>query len=136
MTRVVHFEIHAADTERCAKFYSTMFGWTINEWVIPDVKVPDENRYWIVSTGDRNTPGIDGGMVIRRGAPPTNGQPVNAYVCTIEVTSLDDSLKELTAAGGTLAVPRMPIQGMGWLAYAKDTEGNLFGMMQYDKAAA
>jgi len=26
----------------------------------------------------------------------------------------------------------MPIPGVGWLAYAKDTEGNTFGMMQPD----
>jgi predicted enzyme related to lactoylglutathione lyase len=25
---------------------------------------------------------------------------------------------------------------MGWLAYCKDTEGNLFGMMQMDPKAA
>jgi predicted enzyme related to lactoylglutathione lyase len=30
----------------------------------------------------------------------------------------------------------MPIPGMGWLAYVKDTEGNIFGMMQSDPAAA
>jgi hypothetical protein len=29
----------------------------------------------------------------------------------------------------------MPIPGVGWLAYAKDTEGNIFGMMQRDPAA-
>jgi predicted enzyme related to lactoylglutathione lyase len=28
----------------------------------------------------------------------------------------------------------MPIPGVGWLAYAKDTEGNLFGLMQPDPA--
>jgi len=30
----------------------------------------------------------------------------------------------------------MPIPTMGWLAYCKDTEGNLFGMMQMDSKAA
>jgi predicted enzyme related to lactoylglutathione lyase len=29
----------------------------------------------------------------------------------------------------------MPIPGMGWLAYCKDTEGNIFGMMQNDPNA-
>jgi predicted enzyme related to lactoylglutathione lyase len=29
----------------------------------------------------------------------------------------------------------MPIPGIGWLAYAKDTEGNIFGMMQNDPGA-
>ena len=41
----------------------------------------------------------------------------------------------LPARGGTIALPKMPIPGIGWLAYAKDTEGNLFGLMQADPAA-
>ena len=27
MNRVVHFEIHAADPERAARFYGEVFGW-------------------------------------------------------------------------------------------------------------
>ena len=37
--------------------------------------------------------------------------------------------------GGKVAVPRMPIPGMGWLAYCIDTEGHVFGMMQPDTSA-
>jgi predicted enzyme related to lactoylglutathione lyase len=37
--------------------------------------------------------------------------------------------------GGTVALPKMPVPGVGWLAYAKDTEGNIFGMMQSDPGA-
>jgi predicted enzyme related to lactoylglutathione lyase len=29
----------------------------------------------------------------------------------------------------------MPIPGVGWLVYCKDTEGNIFGMMQADANA-
>jgi predicted enzyme related to lactoylglutathione lyase len=29
----------------------------------------------------------------------------------------------------------MPIPGVGWLAYGKDTEGNIFGIMQSDAGA-
>jgi hypothetical protein len=29
----------------------------------------------------------------------------------------------------------MAVAGVGWLAYCKDTEGNLFGMMQADAGA-
>jgi predicted enzyme related to lactoylglutathione lyase len=45
-------------------------------------------------------------------------------------------LVKAVAAGGVVAVPKMPIPTMGWLAYCKDTEGNLFGMMQMDANAA
>ena len=30
----------------------------------------------------------------------------------------------------------MAVPGVGWLAYAKDTEGNIFGLMQADPSAA
>jgi hypothetical protein len=136
MNRVVHFEIHAADPERAAAFYRQVFGWTINEWTIPGMEIPQENRYWMAVTGAAPEPGIDGGILVRRGAPPTDGQPVNAYICTIGVASVDDSVTKALAAGGTLALPKMPINGVGWLAYCKDTEGNLFGVMQDDPQAA
>ena len=135
MNRVVHFEIHAADPARAAEFYRAVFGWTINEWVVPGVTLPDANRYWLVGTGESTERGIDGGMVIRRGAPPQAGQAVNAYVCTIGVESLDMSVAAALAAGATMALPKMPIKGVGWLAYCHDTEGNLFGMMQNDPTA-
>ena len=136
MNRPIHFEMHASDTARAAEFYRVVFGWTINEWVVPGAKIPDENRYWMVVTGAAGEPGIDGGMVIRRGAPPTDGQAVNSFVCTIGVASVDDAVAAVLAAGGTLAVPKMPIKGIGWLAYCRDTEGNLFGVMANDPQAA
>ena len=61
---------------------------------------------------------------------------VNAFVCTIDVTDLDAMVARLVEAGGTVALPRMPIPTVGWLAYGKDTEGNIFGMMQMDPKAA
>ena len=39
-------------------------------------------------------------------------------------------------AGGSIAVPKMAVPGIGWLAYVKDTEGNILGVMQADSAAA
>ncbi len=136
MSRVIHFEIHAADPERAAQFYRTVFGWEIHEWVVPGVEVPPENRYWLANTGPAGEPGINGGILFRRGPAPADGQAVNAYVCTLGVASLDESMAQALAAGASLALPKMAIRGVGWLAYCKDTEGNLFGMMQNDPQAA
>ncbi len=135
MNRVVHFEIQATDPERAAQFYRDVFGWDVNEWVIPGVEAPNENRYWLVTTGPQEERGINGGLLFRRGAAPTDGQAVNAYVCTIGVSSVDAFVSKAIAAGGTVALPKMPIKGVGWLAYCKDTDGNIFGMMQDDKTA-
>ncbi len=126
MPRVVHFEIHAANPERAIKFYQTLFDWNFQKWEGP---MP----YWLVITGPDGTPGINGGVVQRQGE--IDGQAVIAYVCTVDVASLDDTLARATANGATIAVPKMAVPGVGWLAYCKDTEGNIFGMMQSDENA-
>ena len=59
-----------------------------------------------------------------------------AYVCTVDTPSLDEHLKKAQAGGAIVVVPKMPIPGIGWLAYCKDPEGNIFGMMQADTSAA
>ena len=126
MPRVVHFEIHADDPQRAANFYRNVFGWQINKWEGPE-------DYWLVTTGADNEPGINGAILKRRG--PINGDAVIAYVCTIDVPAIDEAIEKATSHGGTVALPKMPVPGVGWLAYFKDSEGNIFGMMQADAAA-
>ena len=129
MPRVIHFEIHAENPERARKFYGVLFGWEFTPFGGP-------MDYWIVKTGSEGQPGIDGGLMKRMGGGPADGQAVNAYVCTTDVDHLDASLEKAVSLGGTVAAPKMPIPSIGWLAYAKDTEGNIFGMMQADPNAA
>jgi predicted enzyme related to lactoylglutathione lyase len=128
MPRVSHFEIHADNLERTSKFYSDLLGWTFTRWDGPV-------EYWRITTGPDSEPGINGGMVKRMGPPPADMQPVSAYVCTVIVPDLDARIEKGQATGGTIALPKMPVPGVGWLAYLKDTEGNIFGMMQPDPGA-
>jgi uncharacterized protein len=67
---------------------------------------------------------------------PINGDAVIAYVCTVDVPSVDDAIAKITSHGGTIALPKMPVPGIGWLVYAKDTEGNIFGALQSDRSAS
>jgi predicted enzyme related to lactoylglutathione lyase len=127
MPRVVHFEIHADDPERAIRFYRDLFGWEFTKW---DGPMP----YWLIMTGPDSEPGINGGLLKRQCA--IDGQAVIAYVCTVSVASIDDAIAKAQKAGGTPAVPKMPIPTVGWLAYFKDTEGNIFGMMQSDPSAS
>jgi uncharacterized protein len=127
MSRVMHFEIHAENPERAIGFYKAVFGWEFTLW---DGGPMD---YWMIKTGEDGTPGINGGMLRRHGV--IDGTAVTAYVCTIGVSNLDESVEKASQGGGIIALPKMPIPGMGWLAYVKDTEGNVFGMMQPDPDA-
>jgi uncharacterized protein len=126
MPRVVHFEIHAGDPDRAVKFYETLFGWNFQKWEGP-------MEYWMVITGPDDQPGINGGLMRRQGE--IDGQAVIAYVCTVDVPDVDASVQTALANGGQVALPKMAIPGVGWLAYCKDTEGNIFGMMQNDPNA-
>jgi uncharacterized protein len=128
MPRVVHFEIHAENPERAIAFYQGVFGWQFQKWAGP-------MDYWVIVTGSDEEKGINGGMVRRMGPGPVDMQAVNAYVCTVQVPAIDEYIAKAGSAGGTAALPKMPIPGVGWLAYFKDTEGNIFGIMQPDPAA-
>lgn len=114
-SRVYHFEIPMDDPDRAVTFYSKMFGWKIQKWDGP-------NEYWLVDTGEEG-PGINGGMIRRDG-------PFTTVINTVGVDDLDVALKRLQNCGGTIVADKMTIPGVGYLAYAKDTEGNVFGMMQ------
>ncbi|MBL8514633.1 MAG: VOC family protein, partial [Betaproteobacteria bacterium] len=121
MGRVVHFEIQASNPEALIPFYEKLFGWQFMKWEGP---MP----YWLIKTGEPDAPGIDGGLLPRQGPIPADGASVNCYVCTVDVANLDNSLANIPA-GGAMCVPKMAIPGVGWLAYAKDPDGNIFGMM-------
>lgn len=53
----------------------------------------------------------------------------------MSVMTFDESLAKVQAAGGKVMRPRMPVPGVGWMAYRVDTEGNPFWLMQDDPQA-
>lgn len=128
MGRVIHFEIYAADPHRAKEFYTNVFGWKIEPWG------PPEQEYWHITTGETG-PGIDGGLWKRRHAEPPTDAGVNAYTCTISIENIDETLEKIKASDGTVAIEKQQIPHVGWLAYCKDTEGNMFGIVQSESPA-
>ena len=129
MPRPVHFEIHADDPQRAIAFYQNVLGWSFKKFE------GGPKPYWLVTTGAEGTPGINGGLHPRIGPKPVEGQAVIAWVCTVGVDNVDTYITNATKAGASLCVPKMPIPGVGWLAYVTDTEGNIFGLLQTDTNA-
>jgi hypothetical protein len=121
MPRPIHFEIPAADPQKAIAFYEKVFGWKFTQW-------NSAHPYWVISTGDKSQPGIDGGLMLRH-------DPAQPCVNTIQVESVDETVKVVEAAGGQCVVPKMPIPTVGWLAYCKDVDGHIFGIMQPDAEA-
>jgi predicted enzyme related to lactoylglutathione lyase len=110
----------AENPERAAEFYSQVFGWQISKWDGPE-------EYWLLTTGSGEEQGIDGGIARSKGEALT--------VNTISVSSVDEFVARITQHGGQVALPKMPVPGVGYLAYCKDTEGVLFGIMETDPSA-
>jgi predicted enzyme related to lactoylglutathione lyase len=126
MYRVIHFEIGVNDPDRAVKFYKGLFGWEFKLWEWWDMK------YWMIMTGDSQTPGIDGGLFKRDSEEGTDGKCMLAYQCVIEVPDVSAYEGKIRNAGGAVIMPKMAIPGMGWYSRCRDTEGNYFALMQND----
>lgn len=125
MNKVVHFEIPAEDLARARSFYGSLFGWELQQ-----MDMDDGTSYTIVRTvpvDDQQMPtepgAINGGMVQRTAETPSP-------VLTVDVESVDDTLKQVEANGGSVVRPRSEIPGMGAFAYFKDTEDNVVGLWE------
>ena len=123
MPKVVHFEIPADDVARAREFYGGVFGWQLQDMqemdytLVETVPVDQETRLPL-------EPGaINGGLMKRTAQTP-------APVVTVDVESIDISLKEIEAAGGSTVQERTEIPGMGAFAYFKDSEGNVVGLWE------
>ena len=128
MARIVHFEIQASQPQALMDFYTELLGWSFKKWEGAD--------YWLIETGPADQMGINGGLLPRPGgAPPAGGQPVNAFVCTVGVASVDEAVAKGTSLGATIAFPKSAVPGTGWLAYIRDPDGNLLGILQPDEDA-
>jgi predicted enzyme related to lactoylglutathione lyase len=116
MSRVVHFEVPTSDPSSSRKFYENVFGWQFKQWGGPV-------EYWLITTGEPGTPGIDGGL----------GGAANEFkgsVNTVDVANLDETLAKVLANGGKVVMPKEEIPGVGWLAYVQEPGGAFIGLMQ------
>ncbi|MET1072579.1 MAG: VOC family protein [Umezawaea sp.] len=126
MPRPVHFEIHASDPARAQAFYESTFGWKFEQY--------GDMPYWSIVTGDEGD-GINGGLTERRGPEPAIDGPINGASLVVAVDDIDAYIAAAERAGGTVALAKDTVPGVGQLAYYKDTEGNVFGMIQPEPRA-
>lgn len=110
---ITHIDIPADDIERATNFYSSVFGWSINE-------VPGYKGYpmW------RAPNGISGGGIAQRAGELTHPR---SYV---EVDSIGDALALVTDHGGSVVLVKTPISDTSWYAAVEDTEGNQIGLFE------
>jgi uncharacterized protein len=125
MEKVVHFEIPVDDQTRAKEFYASVFDWEMNDADMGGGVV--YTTAMTVATDESmqpKEPGAINGGIMRR-SPDTP-----APVITIQVDSIDESLRKIEAGGGRTVQPRTEIPNMGAFGYFKDSEGNTMGLWE------
>ena len=120
MPKVIHFEIPAEDPKRAVTFYKEAFDWKFENYEGTD--------YWLAKTGEDKEPGINCAISEKEAFHLTT-------INTVNVSSFEKAVEKIRAAGGQILGPKMTVPNVGYMAYCKDTEGNMFGIMQMDPKA-
>ncbi|MEE4195424.1 MAG: VOC family protein [Anaerolineae bacterium] len=117
MARVTHFEIAVDDPQTSIDFYQNVFDWQVNKWEGPI-------EYWLIGTGESDTPGIDGALAPRA---DQQNQPITIV---IEVEDAAAYIEKVAANGGEVIGELQEIPGVGISGYFRDPAGNILGLMQ------
>ena len=119
--KIIHFEIPAKNPKKSMDFYTKALGWEFTQWEGP---IP----YWFTKGGPKSRPGIEGAIAKKESDD-------DIIINTIGVQDIDTVIKKIKKNGGTIINPKRAIPGVGWLAYFKDLDGNLLGIMEDDPDA-
>ena len=108
-------ELLTSDPAAAAKFYSGLFGYTIEEKDMGPM-----GTYRILKRGDRQTAGI---MKTPPGAPP---QP--HWISYLHVKNVDESTRNAKELGADVKMPPMDIPNIGRFAIVQDPQGAVFAL--------
>ena len=111
-SHVIHFEVVGKDGPALQRFYSTVFGWTL------DTNNPE--GYGMVSAGDH---GIGGGIGT---APDGSDGRVTFYVATDDAKA---TLRKVEELGGRVVMPLTEVAPGTTIALFADPEGHVVGLM-------
>ncbi|HEY3817245.1 MAG TPA: VOC family protein [Polyangiaceae bacterium] len=110
--QIVHWEIQSQSPDKLHRFYSDVFGWSI------DANNP--MNYGMVASGGSD--GINGGI----GGSPQPGSRVLVYA---NVEDINGTLGKIESLGGRTLMPRTDL-GMVIMAIYEDPEGNTMGIIE------
>ena len=121
---VVWFEIYVEDMARAKRFYEAVLGVTLERMPPPTAELDME--MWAFPSDKataQTTYGACGMLVKMEGCPPGGSGTVVYFGC------IDCAVEagRIAANGGTLVQDKMSIGEHGFIAMARDTEGNLIG---------
>lgn len=124
MNSVVHFEMPAEDKQRVIRFYSSVFGWNMQQLG------PEMGDYILAGTAE-----VDEDRMIKRPGAINGGffakTRDNAHPSlTIAVEDIKAHIEKVKRGGGTVLGEPVEIPGIGLYVSIIDTEGNRVSMLQ------
>jgi len=117
MPRVVHFEVPAKDLKKIADFYTNAFGWKIEQ--------TEFGNYWLAISGEKTDLGINGAIY-------KIDEKKDKVINIIGVGNIEEAIEKVKNNGGEMTTDIMEVPKVGRMAYFKDPEGTMFGMIQPD----
>jgi uncharacterized protein len=126
--RVVHFELLARDLDRAIRFYREVFRW--------EFQAEGRTGRWVLEAGEGSLARAGESLALERVAPPGEARAPSRFPCTVGVRDLDGVTAAAERSGGRVEVPRTRIPGVGWMAYLRDTEGNVLALVEAEGPAS
>jgi predicted enzyme related to lactoylglutathione lyase len=118
------FAINADNVSRAREFYQKVFDWEFEPWGPPN--------FYLIKTGDA-PPGGSGGLLQERRELLPGGRMIG-FECTIVVENLDQTIRAIEGHGGKMVTEKSRIPSVCTVAYFQDTEGNVAGVSELEKA--
>jgi predicted enzyme related to lactoylglutathione lyase len=104
-----------ADVEKAQAFYSSLFGWDIQQYE------PAEMEYWGCFLNGKRVAGL--------GRQQDTSQPT-VWTTYLATDNADDTVARIRSAGGQVLMEPMDITDQGRMAIAMDPGGAVFGLWQ------
>ncbi len=114
-------ELHSADTDGSAKFYTQLLGWTTNS-----MDMGGGNIYTMFMNGERPVAGMIN-------PPSRKGDVPTAWANYITVKDLDATVAKAQELGAKLSMPPMAIPGKGRFAAFTDPQGAMIAFWEFEK---
>jgi uncharacterized protein len=103
-------ELATPDPARARDFFAALLGWTVE---------PEESGYGVI----KNNGALNGGV-----RPPQDGEPTH-WLVYFTIASLDDAVKKIRAAGGSVIAGPMTTP-VGRVAAVRDPQGAAFALFE------
>jgi len=111
---ICHIEFPVADLARAKKFWGDTFGWTFFDFTDSYVVFNTQDKKYTVGGGLYKTENVS--------------ERLNIAAIHVKVLDIEAAIEKVKQAGGSVHKEKYEIPNVGYNAFVKDTEGNVFGL--------